>query len=270
MRIQLVSDLHLEFAPLNIMNEGNTDVLILSGDICVAQYFRRGPASPKKTIADEWRVFFENCANEFSYVIYVLGNHEHYSGRFDDTVETLRMALCDLPNIYILDQTHVDIGDIQFFGSTLWTDFNDGMWSAKLAVKGALNDYSCIQRNKKGLYRKLSPDDTELYHRQTLVNLDHHVRQHDKIVFVGHHAPSWRSIEPKYQTAGLLNYGYYSNLDNWIADRPQIKLWTHGHVHSSHDYMIADTRIACNPRGYATPSGKNENELFDPNKVFEV
>ena len=33
-------------------------------------------------------------------------------------------------------------------------------------------------------------------------------------------------------------------------DHPQIKLWTHGHTHEDFDYMVGETRIVCNPRGY--------------------
>ena len=33
-------------------------------------------------------------------------------------------------------------------------------------------------------------------------------------------------------------------------DRPQIKLWTHGHMHNVSDYLVDETRVVCNPRGY--------------------
>ena len=36
MKIALASDVHLEFGPLEINNTNGADVLILSGDICVA------------------------------------------------------------------------------------------------------------------------------------------------------------------------------------------------------------------------------------------
>ena len=42
----------------------------------------------------------------------------------------------------------------------------------------------------------------------------------------------------------------FSNLDNFILDNPQIKLWTHGHTHEDFDYRIGSTRVVCNPRGY--------------------
>jgi hypothetical protein len=40
-------------------------------------------------------------------------------------------------------------------------------------------------------------------------------------------------------------------LIDFILERPQIKLWTHGHTHEEFDYMIGSTRVVCNPRGYA-------------------
>ena len=47
-----------------------------------------------------------------------------------------------------------------------------------------------------------------------------------------------------------MNGGYSSSLDEFIMDHPQIKLWTHGHTHEPFDYMVGETRIVCNPRGY--------------------
>jgi hypothetical protein len=72
----------------------------------------------------------------------------------------------------------------------------------------------------------------------------------EKFVVVGHHAPSKQSTHPKYQNDQLMNGGYSSDLSEFILDHPQIKLWTHGHTHDPFDYMIGETRIVCNPRGY--------------------
>ena len=48
-----------------------------------------------------------------------------------------------------------------------------------------------------------------------------------------------------------MNGAYYSDLSEFILDRPCIKLWVHGHMHDTFDYMIGSTRVVCNPRGYA-------------------
>ena len=43
MKIKLVSDLHLEFSDVNIVNDQDYDVLILGGDICIAKDLHEHP-----------------------------------------------------------------------------------------------------------------------------------------------------------------------------------------------------------------------------------
>ena len=62
-----------------------------------------------------------------------------------------------------------------------------------------------------------------------------------------------------------MNGAFVSNLDEFIMDHPQIKLWTHGHVHNVFDYTIGETRVVCNPRGYP-----GENTEWDANLMVEV
>ena len=75
-------------------------------------------------------------------------------------------------------------------------------------------------------------------------------RYDQKFVVVGHHSPSRLSTHPRYAKDTVMNGGYSSNLDEFILNHPQIKLWTHGHTHHNFDYCIGSTRIVCNPRGY--------------------
>jgi len=70
------------------------------------------------------------------------------------------------------------------------------------------------------------------------------------VVVVGHHSPSKLSTKPQYQDDVIMNGGYSSDLTEFIINRPSIKLWTHGHTHHDFDYMVGETRIVCNPRGY--------------------
>ena len=263
-KLQIVSDLHLEFATIEIDNAG-ADLLILAGDICVADYFNKGEASPKHYKAQQFVTFFETTCAKFPQVLYVMGNHEHYQGRFNQTYMTLKNRLGHITNLHILNNETFHLDGYCFFGTTLWTNFNENMMGAKLAVQQALNDYHLIQNDR---YEKLRPDDTLDYFNNA-INIINNL-PYNKIIIVGHHAPSYQSITPEFRNAGHINYGYYSDLERFIADRPQIKLWIHGHVHSSHDYMIQNTRIVANPRGYSRVSGVNENAQFNSNKVYEV
>jgi hypothetical protein len=67
-----------------------------------------------------------------------------------------------------------------------------------------------------------------------------------------------------------MNGGYSSSLDEFIVDHPQIKLWTHGHTHELFDYMVGETRVVCNPRGYV--GHERGSEALDPYraKIIEI
>ena len=82
MKIAIASDVHLEFGDLFLNNEENADVLILSGDICVAADFRKsdpyGILENGKT--NRYTDFFVRCANEFKNVKYDSMKELHYGG----------------------------------------------------------------------------------------------------------------------------------------------------------------------------------------------
>ena len=80
-------------------------------------------------------------------------------------------------------------------------------------------------------------------------------------VVVTHHAPSPRSIHPRF-AGSPLNACFVSDAERLIDER-RVQLWIHGHTHDSFDYAVNGTRVVCNPRGYAK-DGVNENPLFDP------
>ena len=69
-----------------------------------------------------------------------------------------------------------------------------------------------------------------------------------KVVVVTHHLPSFQSIPERFRGESL-NGAYASELFEDIMET-QPDIWCHGHTHGSSDYMIGNTRILCNPRGY--------------------
>ena len=77
------------------------------------------------------------------------------------------------------------------------------------------------------------------------------------------------STHEQYKSQYLMNGAYSSDLSEFILDHPQIKLWTHGHTHHPFDYVIGETRIVCNPRGYES-DGYCENSGWDITKIVEV
>ena len=101
-------------------------------------------------------------------------------------------------------------------------------------------------------YARLTPSDTVIRHKKTLAYIQAVVdgNPNKKYVVIGHHAPSKQSVKPKYAGDHEINGAYSSDLESFITQRPQIKIWTHGHTHDSFDYMVGNTRVVCQPRGY--------------------
>ena len=264
--------MHLEFGDLDIVNSDNAEVLILGGDICVAADLDMRDRRQTELGFARWRSemiheFFERCAANFPHVIYIMGNHEYYHSDFATALGEMRRKLAHLSNLYILEREIKVIDDVTFIGGTLWTDMNNRDELTLYHMRTMMNDFRVIQnsavpvhfRTQDGEFKtrvaKFSPEDAVTEHvkmkEYIQVVSDMLGKNPNKYVVVGHHAPSRRSTHEMYAHDTIMNGGYSSDLDQFIEDRPQIKLWTHGHTHHPFDYMIGETRVVCNPRGYS-------------------
>jgi len=251
MKIALGSDLHLEFGALELHNTESADVLVLAGDILVAKHLNGVHHHDQR-----YRTFIQQCCERFPKVVYVLGNHEHYGNDVQQTRIELEAKL-NYPNLYILDDTTTIVDDVVFVGTTLWTNMNDEDSLTLYHVKHMMNDFDTIKNSARtlntwGKPAKLTPEDTVEFHKKSMDYINHVVSKDadKKYVVVGHHCPSFKSVHPKYANDKIMNGAFASDLDDFIAYRPQIKLWLHGHTHEDFDYVLSSTRIVCNPRGY--------------------
>jgi predicted phosphodiesterase len=288
MKFALASDVHLEFGELEIKNTENADVLVLAGDICVAADLGDRDSfnvMGEHTRSNKFHKFFVDCCTEFTHVVYVMGNHEHYNGDYAITAMKLKDKLGYLKNLHILDKEVFVLDDVTFIGGTLWTDMNNEDETTLHAMSGMMNDFRCVDNSdRKVSYKtpvfkydangevvrdeksspviermefhtrsaRFSPEDAVVDHKQMMTFIQTVVegKGDQKFVVVGHHAPSKKSTHPRYAHEKVMNGGYSTNLDEYILDHPQIKVWVHGHTHEDFDYKIGDTRIVCNPRGY--------------------
>lgn len=274
MKIRLMSDIHLEFGELEL---GGGDILLLAGDICVADLLRPGRtdknARTYRKVFDKF--FYGECA-KYEKVYYVAGNHEHYNGVYDDTHDILRNYLKGT-NVTFLHNEIVDLNDdYVLFGATLWTDFADSDWFATTAAKKNMNDFHIIFKkidfpnpyNNMGGNRKLTPFDVADDNMETRDILRDKLAAIDKkFIVMTHHCPTFKSIHPRLGTDPL-NFAYTNTrLEELILDNPKIKYWCHGHTHDNCDYIVGDCRVLCNPRGYFK---HDLNVEFDPFCTFEV
>lgn len=238
MKIHLVSDLHIEFGDMTL--DGNADMLIIAGDMLEARSLRRNDGGLVRRMAADCLRFMTQEIAKYPLAVYVPGNHEYY-GR---TIEAAEEMLAEhLPgNCKLLQNSSLTIGGYLLFGGTLWTDMNKDDPATHEGLKRGMNDFRIIEDFTTHVARKK--------HRETLVQLSLELILDLPMIVVTHHAPSFRSVPPKYVGADIMNGGYASNLEALIESQPNIKLWCHGHMHSDSDYMIGETRVVCHPRGY--------------------
>ena len=258
MKINVISDLHLDFADLTLPGG---DVLILSGDICEARRLKKDMYNKDMVLfehedklqrPDRYYRFLEEECSKYREVVMVMGNHEHYGFNYQKTYAHIA---ANLPNNVTLleNQTHT-IDDVIFIGATLWTDMNKADPLTMYHMQSAMNDYRQVTmfNEVKNVYHRLTPEKTVEDHFKSKQFIAETVANKfdQRFVVVTHHAPSKASIKPQYAGDTLMNGAYSSDLSDFILENPQIKLWTHGHTHDVFDYMIGSTRVVCNPRGY--------------------
>ena len=256
MKIQIVSDLHLEFHnPIPPLVDG-VDVAVCAGDL-----------APVETGA----VFY--LAKEWAgtrHILYVPGNHEYYGTDIDTARKTLERQ-CRHLGITLLDPGAITIDGVRFIGATLWTDLRlEGLADeprASIALTSGMSDFKGAIRKGRNLFR--ARDSAEL-HRAERRFIEAKLAQADRAeetaIVITHHAPTRRSIAPRFE-GHPLNPGFASDLDRLI-ERYQPSLWVHGHMHDPVDVMLGDTRVLCNPQGY-NPE-KESDRGYDPTLCIEI
>ena len=264
MRLLVLSDLHVEYADFTPGPQARqADVVVLAGDI------GQGP------LALQWarRTFPDQP------IVQIAGNHEYFNTVHAAASEAQRRQAERL-GIHWLDGDVAVIGDVAFFGCTLWTDYRlyeqpgrPRFMSAQQAMQASsplMLDYRRILfEDMAGQLRAFSPEDAVALHsraRHWLTNALSTPRSTRARVVVTHHLPSWHSVSPAFAAASS-NPAFASDLPDCL---PLADVWIHGHTHSSHDYLTAGCRVVCNPRGYPMRRGGFENPRFLPDRQIEV
>lgn len=249
-RVRLLSDVHTELAPYS-PSDVEADLVVLAGDI--------GKGVRGVQWATRW---FPEVP-----VVYVPGNHEYYGGALPRVTAKMRSA-AEGTNVAVLDREAWLGTGVRVLGATLWTDFAlfgvSSVFASSEAARAGLNDYRRIRTSPR--FSKLRPIDTQREHRESLAWLRARLAEKTDgpTIVVTHHAPSLRSIAPQFSTDPLTP-AYASNLDELVESSGAV-LWLHGHTHHASDYRIGDTRVVCNPRGYADDLVPG----FGPRLVLEV
>jgi hypothetical protein len=261
LRLQLLSDLHLESEAFDPEPAPGAEVLVLAGDIDSSwqalERFRGWPVP----------------------VLFVAGNHEFDGRELDEAWPALRERCASLDMALLERQclvlTGADGRRIRFVGTVRWVDFELFGLPGRPEFERALRAADYFQRVMRArlhgaVFDAPAVRDEALACRDWLrgVLVEPAQGRWDATVVVTHFAPSLRSADPRYGHQPTT--ASFCNADDALL--PAADLWLHGHVHCRHDYRVETvagrgTRVVCQSRGLAA---KGEVEGFDPALVLEV
>ena len=278
MKIQLLSDLHLEVHPhWQPTPAPGADVLVLAGDIGSYQ------AGSLLQDPDFGLARFSPKQGWPTPVLLVPGNHEYDTQDFDAAHARLRETAERLGMVW-LEREIVVLQGVRFVGTTLWTDF-DALAPKPPAASGSGPATANLLAQQLKARDKASRA-ANYYLRKTLVTrqgepwLAPGLREQalacqawlrnalttpfdGPTVAVTHFAPSLKSADVRYGlTPGTA--GFCNALDELL---PLAQLWLHGHLHAPSDYVHQGCRVVANPLGYAR---KNEQATFQSQMLIEV
>lgn len=258
MKIQYLSDLHLEFKDNSEFLHSRRlkvtgDVLVVAGD---TYYLDDGH------IGDSF--FLKWAADNFGQVLLIPGNHEFYGGY--DVADGGSSWECRLgPNVGYYQNKVVTIGDTDFILSTMWSYISP---ENQQSIGYFLNDFHRLRYRG----RKFTPDDFNTEHAKSLAFIKLAVaesKSRHRIV-VTHHVPS-RLCTPKKLAVirnGTLEQAFTADLTDYIEQAP-IDYWIYGHSHVNADVNIGGTTLTSNQLGYVF-RGENQWNGFSFGKHITV
>lgn len=249
MKIQYMSDLHIEFGHMDIPAKTG-DVLVLAGDIHVG-------AGAIACLLEKWAMVHDK-------IIYVHGNHELYHQDiwdFKHDIKHIIKANGLDDKVFVLDDDFVVIDDVTFIGSTLWSQVLPNVFN-RINDSQYIGDSSC-QNGYDNMTAELA---NSFYKVGMQYIIDHVEKASTKVVVVSHHAPSFESINYVRYGGDDLNSGYATESLQFMPEN-KVNLWIHGHTHHCVDYVKDGIHVVSNQRGYYNVE---EVPNFDPLKFIEV
>ena len=250
MKIQICSDLHLEFPDNRHWLKENPlipkgEILIIAGD---TYYLER---NFKKLD------FINQVSDEFEQVYLIPGNHEYYGGYDISTaLGTTQMKIKE--NVTLLNNAVVEQGGVQLIFSTFWSLIQRNIYP----IVSGMADFKLIKFGNE----KFTVDHFNELHKKAFEFVQEAVQKAGKKVVITHHLPSNLCNVEEFKNS-TINEAFCVEKTNFILDHA-IDYWIYGHSHrNKKDFQIGNTTMLTNQLGYV---GWNEHHAFDREKIFEI
>lgn len=245
MKIRLLSDLHCEGFPYTYKPLGE-DVLVLAGDIHTRNRHEELITQVPPHVQ----------------IIMVAGNHEYYRGIVEDVDKYLKGLEEQYPNFKFLNNDSFTFQGVEFFGGTMFTDFSlyglDVATGAQLMSERGISDFHVIRKMQGPSVRMWTTEDQVDHHNNFRRELKSWIESTtgQKRVVVSHFVPSKQAIHPRWN-GSLLNPYFTVDMEDCMG---WDGLWLYGHTHDSSDFIVGETRVVGNPKGYGSENFDGFNE----------
>lgn len=270
MQFRIISDLHVDINHkyYNKFKFDPNAYYLIAGDIAGSRFKVGEFLNHYKSIG------------KLNKCVLVAGNHLGYDREFEFPDQTKEACINYLTekfpiqeDICFMENQHKEIGeDIIVIGCTLYTNFKL-FNNRELAMRAAMtymNDFRYVQTySNLGGERLITPLDYETRFNNSLEYIKTICEENPdkKIVVVTHHGPSRKSLSEKYAN-DILSAAYVSDLEDFIKEHKNIKVWCHGHTHSIKEYSIEQCQVQCYPFGYWNENGMKLTRYIG--KPFEL
>ncbi|GAB1858228.1 metallophosphoesterase [Flavobacteriaceae bacterium MHTCC 0001] len=250
MKIQICSDLHLEFTNNRAWLSDNPlvpkgDILIVAGDT----YYLEKDFSELD--------FIKNVSDDFEQVFLIPGNHEYYGG-FDAKTALEPMKKEVLENVFLVNNYSVKIDNVNFIFSTMWSKIERNI----LDIMRGMVDFRRIRFGET----LLSVNDFNEIHEKAFEFITDEVSKEGRKVVVTHHLPSEECNVDEFK-GSVLNNAFCVDKTSFILNN-DIDYWVYGHSHRNMgDFKIGNTKMMTNQLGYV---GMNEHYSFNNQKIIEI
>lgn len=257
MKIALMSDLHCDIGIQPDVVFPEADVLIVAGDTA--------------NTVDGLMRFLDEAIKHYPNVLFVDGNHEHYSNASQDLTieETLAKIVMTKPkgSVFLPSRDTIKIDDVYFVGRNGWYSCDSALdpLHNQMVWRDTINDNKCIGFDVVLREGKVQPYPWELasQHAEEIDEIITQTVEKDpqaKFVVVTHTAPSPQTVsqDPRYLATNpfYINMRMIPVMEKWSE---RIIMWKHGHTHHRRQKTVFGIPVLVNPRGYP-----NENPRWEP------
>lgn len=256
MKIQVYSDLHIEFYKSFPKLSAYAPYLILAGDIgrlCDANY----------------KELIDYCSENWKQTIVVLGNHEFYHNKktYNMLLNEYKEFFSLYSNVHLLEKEEIMLEDYRILGCTMWSFINPQYGSI----------VNCTNKIKRSI---ITTDGKKTVGMGIAMNNELHISAKEwllsvydpsiKTIIITHHPITQEHVsQKKWRHESIERKTTFSTEMNLECNDDQTVICISGHTHYSHDYIRNNVRYISNQMGYKNEIMEDVT-LFNSRGVYDI